>query len=123
MIYASEVIEHVANRPTFIAAIAGMLKPDGVVVIPLSIVACPILAKITLEYVVRIVPPGTHDQLNVRPDELRAEFAAAFCLKIWWVLPRPGGGFMTSARGQLRGKWRLCQVGANQPTLTPPTSQ
>ena len=33
VIYASEVIEHVADRPAFIGAIANMLKPDGVVVI------------------------------------------------------------------------------------------
>jgi len=100
VIYASEVIEHVANRPAFIAAIARMLKPDGVVVITTinRSLRALLLAKIALEYVVRLVPAGTHDPTKfVRPDELRAEFAAAGILLDDMVgfAPRPGGGFMT----------------------------
>ena len=100
VIYASEVIEHVANRPAFIAAIARMLKPDGVVVITTinRSLRALLLAKIALEYVVRLVPAGTHDPKKfVRPDELRAEFAAAGILLDDMVgfAPRPGGGFMT----------------------------
>ena len=100
VIYASEVIEHVTNRPAFIAAIARMLKPDGVVVITTinRSLRALLLAKIALEYVVRLVPAGTHDPKKfVRPDELRAEFAAAGILLDDMVgfAPRPGGGFMT----------------------------
>jgi len=100
VIYASEVIEHVADRPAFIAAIARMLKPDGVVVITTinRSLRALLLAKIALEYVVRLVPAGTHDPKKfVRPDELRAEFAAAGILLDDMVgfAPRPGGGFMT----------------------------
>jgi 2-polyprenyl-6-hydroxyphenyl methylase/3-demethylubiquinone-9 3-methyltransferase len=100
VIYASEVIEHVADRPAFIAAIADMLKPDGVVVITTinRSLRALLLAKIALEYVVRLVPAGTHDPTKfVRPDELRAEFAAAGILLDDMVgfAPRPGGGFMT----------------------------
>jgi 2-polyprenyl-6-hydroxyphenyl methylase/3-demethylubiquinone-9 3-methyltransferase len=100
VIYASEVIEHVADRPAFIAAIADMLKPDGVVVITTinRSLRALLLAKIALEYVVRLVPAGTHDPTKfVRPDELRAEFAAAGILLDDMVgfAPRLGGGFMT----------------------------
>ena len=80
VIYASEVIEHVANRPLFIKAIATMLAPTGVVVITTINRSLPalIFAKFALEYIVRLVPAGTHDPRKfVRPAELRAEFSAA----------------------------------------------
>ena len=80
VIYASEVIEHVADRPLFIKAIATMLAPNGVVVITTINRSLPalIFAKLALEYIVRLVPAGTHDPRKfVRPAELRAEFAAA----------------------------------------------
>ena len=100
VIYASEVIEHVADRPAFIGAIANMLKPDGVVVITTinRSLRALFLAKIALEYVMRLVPAGTHDPKKfVRPDELRAEFASAGILldDMIGFAPRPGGGFMT----------------------------
>ena len=80
VIYASEVIEHVANRQLFASAIAKMLAPGGTVVITTinRTFAALALAKFMLEYVVRMVPIGTHDPSKfVRPGELRAEFAAA----------------------------------------------
>jgi len=80
VIYASEVIEHVADRPLFIKAIATMLAPTGVVVITTINRSLPalIFAKFALEYIVRLVPAGTHDPRKfVRPAELRAEFSAA----------------------------------------------
>ena len=80
VIYASEVIEHVADRSLFIKAIATMMAPNGVVVITTINRSLPalIFAKLALEYIVRLVPPGTHDPRKfVRPTELRAEFAAA----------------------------------------------
>ena len=80
VIYASEVIEHVADRPLFIKAIAAMLAPNGVVVITTINRSLPalIFAKLALEYIVRLVPAGTHDPRKfVRPAELRAEFSAA----------------------------------------------
>ena len=79
VIYASEVIEHVADRPLFIKAIATMLAPTGVVVITTINRSLPalIFAKFALEYIVRLVPAGTHDPRKfVRPAELRAEFSA-----------------------------------------------
>ena len=80
VIYASEVIEHVADRQLFANAIAQMLAPGGTVVITTinRTLAALALAKLMLEYVVRMVPAGTHDPSKfVRPGELRAEFAAA----------------------------------------------
>ena len=98
IIYASEVIEHVASRPLFIKAIAEMLAPGGVVVITTinRTVRALLFAKIALEYVVRLVPRGTHDpQKFVRPDELRREFAAVGIMLDDMVgfAPRLGGGF------------------------------
>ena len=99
VIYASEVIEHVADRPLFIKAIAAMLAPNGVVVITTINRSLPalIFAKFALEYIVRLVPAGTHDPRKfVRPAELRAEFASAGILldDMTGFAPCPGGGFM-----------------------------
>jgi len=99
VIYASEVIEHVADRPLFVKAIAAMLAPNGVVVITTINRSLPALvfAKFALEYIVRLVPAGTHDPRKfVRPTELRAEFAAAGIVldDMTGFAPCPGGGFM-----------------------------
>ena len=75
-----EVIEHVADRQLFANAIAQMLAPGGTVVITTinRTLAALVLAKFMLEYVVRMVPAGTHDPSKfLRPGEMRAEFAAA----------------------------------------------
>jgi len=80
VIYASEVIEHVADRRLFAASIARMLAPGGTVVITTinRTLASLALAKVALEYVFRLVPAGTHDPARfVKPSELRAEFAAS----------------------------------------------
>ena len=98
VIYASEVIEHVADRELFIKAIARMLDPKGVVIVTTINRSLPalLLAKFALEYVIRLVPAGTHDiRKFVRPNELRREFAAAGILldDMTGLAPRPGGGF------------------------------
>ena len=79
VIYASEVIEHVANRGLFIKAITHMLDPKGVVIVTTINRSLPalLLAKFALEYVVQLVPAGTHDPKKfVKPSELQREFAA-----------------------------------------------
>lgn len=96
IIYASEVIEHVADRQVFIAAIADMLADDGVIVLTTINRTLPAiaLAKYALEYIVRIVPAGTHDPKKfVKPAELRSEFAAVGILldDTTGFAPRPGG--------------------------------
>ena len=98
VIYASEVIEHVADRVLFIEAIARLLQPQGVVIITTINRSLPalLLAKFALEYIVRLVPAGTHDPRKfVRPAELRAEFAAAGIMldDITGLAPRASGGF------------------------------
>ena len=102
VIYASEVIEHVANRQVFVAAIADMLAEDGVVVLTTINRTLPAiaLAKYALEYIVRIVPAGTHDPKKfVKPAELRTEFAAVGLLldDVTGFAPRPGGFSRTAS--------------------------
>ncbi len=99
IIYASEVIEHVAERQSFIKAIADMLNPNGVVIITTinRTVRSLLFAKIALEYIVKLVPKGTHNpQKFVRPQELRREFAKVGILLDDMVgfAPLPGGDFM-----------------------------
>ena len=101
VIYASEVIEHVVDRPIFVNAIAQMLAPNGVVIITTINRSLPalIFAKFALEYIARLVPAGTHDpQKFVKPNELRAEFINAGILldDMTGFAPRPGGGFRTT---------------------------
>ena len=98
VIYASEVIEHVANRSLFVTAIASMLDPKGVVVVTTINRSLPafLLAKFALEYVVRMVPIGTHDPKKfVRPNELRWEFAAEGIMldDMTGLTLRPDGNF------------------------------
>ena len=101
VIYSSEVIEHVADRALFINSIAQMLVPNGVVIITTINRSLPavLFAKFALEYVLRLVPAGTHDpQKFVRPGELRAEFAQVDILldDLTGFTPRLGGGFMNT---------------------------
>jgi len=102
VIYASEVIEHVADRQVFVAAIADMLAEGGVVVLTTINRTLPAIAfaKYALEYIVRIVPAGTHDPKKfVKPAELRAEFAAAGLLldDTTGFAPCPGGFSRTAS--------------------------
>lgn len=96
LIYASEVIEHVTDRVLFAESIAAMLAPGGTVVITTINRTLPALvfAKFALEYIVRLVPAGTHDPAKfVKPSELRNEFRAAGIDLDDMVgfAPRPGG--------------------------------
>ena len=98
VIYASEVIEHVADRDLFIQAITRMLDPKGVVIVTTINRSLPalLLAKFALEYVVRLVPAGTHDPKKfVKPNELRREFAAVGIMldDMTGLTLRPDGDF------------------------------
>lgn len=70
-----EVVEHVADIDAFLAALAALVKPNGALVMgtlnrTLKSLA---LAKVGAEYILRWVPPGTHDWNKfVRPSELAA---------------------------------------------------
>ena len=115
LIYASEVIEHVTDRALFASAIADMLAPGGTVVITTINRTLPALAfaKFALEYIVRLVPAGTHDPRKfVKPDELRADFnAVGISLDdVTGFVPRLRGGFRQSGSLAINygasGGWR-----------------
>jgi 2-polyprenyl-6-hydroxyphenyl methylase/3-demethylubiquinone-9 3-methyltransferase len=68
-----EVVEHVADVTAFLAAASALVAPGGVLVaatINRTLKAFA-LAKVGAEYVMRWLPPGTHDFSKfVRPSEL-----------------------------------------------------
>ncbi len=79
LVTSMEVIEHVADPAEFVVALAGILAPDGVMILstpnrtPLSK-----LATIHVGEGFGIVPKGTHDwQKFLTPDELTAHIEAA----------------------------------------------
>jgi 2-polyprenyl-6-hydroxyphenyl methylase/3-demethylubiquinone-9 3-methyltransferase len=68
-----EVIEHVADQPHFVQMLADLLQPGGVLVLstlnrtPTSFLT----AKFGAEYVLRMLPIGTHDWRRfISPEEL-----------------------------------------------------
>lgn len=74
-----EVIEHVADLPAFVHAACQLLRPNGALVVATlnRTIKSLALAKIAAEYVLRWVPPGTHDWRKfVRPSELAARLRA-----------------------------------------------
>lgn len=79
-VVALEVIEHVTDRPAFLAALAELVRPGGMVFLStLNRTARSFLfAKVGAEYLLRLLPRGTHDwKLFVTPAELGAEARAA----------------------------------------------
>src|SRR3546814_5900787 len=67
-----EVVEHVSDVPAFIAALAALVKPDGLVVLSTpNRTAAARLAMITLGEGLKMIPRGTHDWSSfLTPDEL-----------------------------------------------------
>ena len=79
-----------------------MLAPDGVVVITTINRTMPALlfAKFAAEYIVKIVPAGTHQfEKFVRPAELRAAFQDCGILidDVTGFVPTPHGTFKMSS--------------------------
>jgi 2-polyprenyl-6-hydroxyphenyl methylase/3-demethylubiquinone-9 3-methyltransferase len=75
-VLALEVIEHVTDRAAFLAALAGLTRPGGMVFLStLNRTARSwLFAKAGAEYVLRLLPRGTHDwKMFVTPAELGAE--------------------------------------------------
>ena len=77
---AMEIVEHVADRESFLKHCAALLKPGGLLFI--ATIARTLkslaLAKFGAEYLLRWIPPGTHDWNKfVSPRELSAETQSA----------------------------------------------
>lgn len=73
LITAMEVIEHVADLPAFFLALTRLLRPGGAVAIATLNRTWRSLAlgKIAAEYILRWVPPGTHNWRQfVKPSEV-----------------------------------------------------
>ena len=75
-VLALEVIEHVADRAAFCRHLAALVRPGGSVFLS-TLNRTPrsfLLAKLGAEYLLRLLPIGTHDwRMFVRPAELGAE--------------------------------------------------
>lgn len=72
VVLTMEVVEHVADRDLFLQAAASVVKPGGLLVgatLNRTLKALA-LAKVGAEYVLRWLPPGTHDWRKfVKPSE------------------------------------------------------
>jgi 2-polyprenyl-6-hydroxyphenyl methylase/3-demethylubiquinone-9 3-methyltransferase len=79
-VIALEVIEHVADRATFLAALARAAKPGAPVFLS-TLNRTPrsfLMAKVGAEYLLRLLPVGTHDwRMFVTPGELGADLRGA----------------------------------------------
>lgn len=74
-VVASEVIEHVADKPAFVAALSKLLRPGGVLVLTTINRTARSRAQVIVaaEYILRWVPRGTHDWTQFpTPEELTA---------------------------------------------------
>jgi len=96
-----EVVEHVADLDTFLAASARLVKPGGAMAVSTlnRTLKSLALAKIGAEYILRWLPAGTHDWRKfVRPSELAAGL-------------RPHGLAITHLKGMtynpFRDEWAL----------------
>lgn len=80
VVLALEVVEHVADRAAFLAALAALTGPAGMLVLSTlnRTLRSLLLAKFGAEYLLRLLPPGTHDwRAFVTPAELARDLRRA----------------------------------------------
>ncbi|TNE39160.1 MAG: bifunctional 2-polyprenyl-6-hydroxyphenol methylase/3-demethylubiquinol 3-O-methyltransferase UbiG [Alphaproteobacteria bacterium] len=74
VVMAMEIIEHVADVNAFLATCTKLVKPGGLMFVATlnRTLKAYALAVVGAEYIMRWLPPGTHDWNKfVRPDEIR----------------------------------------------------
>ena len=101
VVLAMEIIEHIADVESFLAAACGLLRPGGMIVAA-TLNRTPqafALAIVGAEYLLRWLAPGTHHRRKFVPP---AEMAPRW---------RAGGGAMTATTGvaysPFNDEWRL----------------
>ena len=75
-----EVVEHVSDVAVFMAAAGGLVKPGGLQIVATlnRTLRSMALGVVAAEYILRWVPPGTHDWRKfLRPSEIAAHLRAA----------------------------------------------
>lgn len=75
-----EVVEHVADPAEFLNCVAGLVRPGGLMIVATinRTLKAFALAKLGAEYLLRWLPPGTHDPRKfVKPEEIESALAAA----------------------------------------------
>jgi 2-polyprenyl-6-hydroxyphenyl methylase/3-demethylubiquinone-9 3-methyltransferase len=73
VVFALEIIEHVADVENFVKAISQLVKPNGLLFVATinRTLKSLALAKIAVEYVLRWLPAGTHDWKKfLKPSEI-----------------------------------------------------
>ncbi len=102
-ITALEVIEHVPDPAKFMCVLAALLEPGGVLVLSTlnRTRRSWVVGKLAAEYVLRMLPVGTHDwKAFVTPAEMAAMFRAA------GVRVGPTTGLVANP---LTGRWQAGQ--------------
>ena len=77
---ALEIIEHIPDQSGFMATLAALLEPGGLLFVSTinRTLRSLVVAKIGAEYVAQLLPAGTHDWRRfVKPEELAAMGRAA----------------------------------------------
>lgn len=103
LVTALEIVEHVPDPDRFLRAAAQLVAPGGVIVLSTlnRTLASLLLGVGAAEYLLRIVPPGTHDWRKfLRPSQLARPLRGEG-LRITattGVVPALDGGFRLSAR-------------------------